>query len=261
MLLSFVVLLRLLSFNTASGEADVALIARAATALQKAEAALDGAASACEFRVPVKAARMQLELAKELADLGGARSMRGGLKDLASEVRKRCVESAAGHIVNAVRALDGKDDVDVDDDLNPEAPNVADAKARPSSQPTAPRPFVTEGALRSPPELEARVAALAKTAAPGFKPLGPAVHGTGKKTDWVQALEAGKCYAVVSVADEMAKKLAIYLWDPLGKRRADRRAREPQAVMYHCAAVSGLFHLQAKVKRDKAPYATQLFVR
>ncbi|MCC6806477.1 MAG: hypothetical protein IT381_03555 [Deltaproteobacteria bacterium] len=244
--------------------------------MRSAQEGIQSGPKACAdaLKTQVKAARMQLELAKEAKDLASAQSTAGGLKELAQEAKQTCPARVSADIEKAIAALEGQPtEVDDDEDLRPEQPKVGAADppvsdTRTQSTTTGAtgasgpaKAFISPGPTPSAADVDRQVNDAAKVLARGFSSAGATLRGFGKRSDWVQSLEAGKCYAFVGVGGPSAKRMALYLWDPNGKRRADRKSKEPIAVIYHCPYVTGPFHLQAKVKRPESGYAVGVFVR
>ena len=86
------------------------------------------------------------------------------------------------------------------------------------------------------------------------------VGGLGRRSEWTQQLDAGKCYAFIGAGKADTRRLVLSLWDGNKHRRAETRSTDTRAIMYHCPYTSGVYHLQAKVKSD-APYAVGVFAR
>ncbi len=234
----------------------------AIASMRAAQDTISTAPKACAdaLRVQIKAARMQLELSKEANDIASAQSTIGGLRELAAEAKQQCPPRAANEIEKAIGALSGQSsDSDDDDDLRAEPPKaVPDTSAsKPIAAPQT-KPFVSPGPAF---DFERELSNTAKVLAKGFAPVGTTLRGFGKRSDWETVLESGKCYAFVGVGGPTTKRFALYLWDQFGKRQTDLRSRDPFAVVYHCPFVTGLYHVQAKVKRPESGYAVGIYVR
>jgi hypothetical protein len=260
----------LASFFLIAAAADSAVDA-AIGHMKTAEKKVPAAKGRCAVAVQVHAARMQLEVAREVKDDTGARSMSGGLKELAQEAKAQCPNGVGEEIDLAIAALAGEVAAVSEDDieLKPEQPEIkgpATAPAKSNEKPVlnpppAQHPFIWGATpLRAAPSRDEERVHLVRQLDPGFKPLGVVLKGLGRRTDWMQTLEVGKCYAFVGFAGPEAKRIALYLWDMNGRRVVDSRSREPRALMYFCPAFGGAYHLQAKIKRD-APYDVSVFVR
>jgi hypothetical protein len=273
----------LLSLVIAAGTPDP--LDTAILHMRAAQDAVAAASKACSdaVKTQVKAARMQLELSKEAKDVASARSMVAELSELSKESKGPCPGRVATELDKAIAALNGEpSDPDDDDDLKADTTPPATPPPQPPVPHTGPspkegtappategstsaqrptKPFITAGPAPAAQDLDRQVADAAKILAQGFAPLGATLRGYGKRTDWIQALDVGKCYAFVGVGASTTRRLALYLWDPTGKRRADRRAGEPLAVVYHCPFVGGSYHLQAKAKRPEGGYAVGVYVR
>ena len=81
------------------------------------------------------------------------------------------------------------------------------------------------------------------------------------RTDWAPLLEAGRCYWFIGAGDATVRELYLYLWDPSGHRVTENRARSNQAVIGHCATVTGIYKVQAKVASGKGTYQLGIYVR
>jgi hypothetical protein len=244
---------------------------KAITFMKLAEKKVVGQKGKCAIGTQTKAARMQLELAREVKDPDGARSMAGGLRELAQEAKAGgCPKAADADIEKAAAVLEGQNvpPPEEDTDLAPETP--AEEK-KPEATPATPapktvvnpppmqKPFIS-AATTSTADVDTQVNELAKAVVPSFKAAGLALKGLGRRTDWSQQLEAGKCYAFIGVGQGAAIRLAMSLWDARNRRMTESRSGDVRAIMYHCPFVSGSYHLQAKVKKD-AQYAVGVYSR
>ena len=101
----------------------------------------------------------------------------------------------------------------------------------------------------------------AQVSAPGARRVGEILRGFGGRTDWVVALDGGRCYTFIGAAGPGVRKLYLYLWDPSGRRVADNRNPSPLTVLPYCAAYPGPYHLQAKVDERAGQYRVGTFAR
>lgn len=99
--------------------------------------------------------------------------------------------------------------------------------------------------------LEQQVDQQMSAQAPGAMRVGPMFSGSGPKMDFTVQLERGNCYWFSGVTDDSGEKLSLYLWGPPYSRRlTDARSPTASATMGHCPVVSGMYHFQAKTRRD-----------
>ncbi len=84
--------------------------------------------------------------------------------------------------------------------------------------------------------------------APGATLVAPFLKGAAPKTDWSLLLTAGNCYWFSAAATANVGKIALFLWAP-GKflRVADAKSPSPLLTMAHCATVTGMYRLEAKL--------------
>jgi hypothetical protein len=217
---------------------------------------------------------MQLELSREMKDNDGARSMAGGLRELAQEANAQCAKAVGTEIEKAALSLEGQKvaPTEEDTDMTPELPaedpkpepakpdvKTVDPKRAVFNPPPAQKPFISSPTtLTADPDTQ--IGELAKQITPTFKAVGMYLKGLGKRTDWTQQLEAGKCYAFFGVGQGDVRKIALFLFDPNKRRKAESVSMDTRVIMYHCPATSGAYHLQAKVKKE-ANYAVGVYSR
>lgn len=83
----------------------------------------------------------------------------------------------------------------------------------------------------------------------------------GDRTDWMVMLESGQCYWFSAAGILAIEKLGIYLWDPAGKRVADRKVPMPMVSVAYCPPAGGLFKVQVKVLAGTGPYALGIYAK
>lgn len=78
----------------------------------------------------------------------------------------------------------------------------------------------------------------------------PKPHFTGEppQGDWYFELVPGTCYWFAGVGSPEITKLSLELWSPNEERVAFDAGAGGRALIEHCAAVDGMFHLQAKLE-------------
>lgn len=259
----------LLAFSSVQISATEDAIDKAIAFMKSAEKKVAGQKGKCAVNVQTKAARMQLELSREMKDNDGARSMAGGLRELAQEANAQCSKAVGTEIEKAALSLEGQkvEPTEEDADMTPEQP-AEEPKVEPAkpnakkpvfNPPPAQKPFISSPTtLTADPDTQ--IGELAKQITPTFRAVGMYLKGLGKRTDWTQQLEAGKCYAFFGVGQGDVRKIALYLFDPQNRRKAESVSMDTRVVMYHCPATSGAYHLQAKVKKE-ANYAVGVYAR
>lgn len=84
--------------------------------------------------------------------------------------------------------------------------------------------------------------------------------GDGQGQDRFVPLDAGRCYAFVSVGSASMPRLYTYLWDPRGKRLADHRSETNVSHFVACAMMPGPYHFQAKPARGGGEFRTGIYV-
>lgn len=102
------------------------------------------------------------------------------------------------------------------------------------------------GAAGGPTDLASTADARAAVVAPDAERKVPHHAGKAPQGDWYFELVPGTCYWFVGVASEGVANVSLELWSPKEERVAFLEAEAPPIVIEHCAAVGGMFHLQAK---------------
>jgi hypothetical protein len=108
----------------------------------------------------------------------------------------------------------------------------------------------------------------AHTASVGAKRQGDFFEGKGSsighddRSDYTVQMEAGKCYWVVGCADpDAVKSLYLFLWGPNNKRITEAKSDNPNPMIGHCAAQTGMFKVQAKMNSGKGEYRVGVYVK
>jgi hypothetical protein len=99
-----------------------------------------------------------------------------------------------------------------------------------------------------PIDLGAAADARAAEVAPDATRPQPHFEGEPPQGDWYLELVPGTCYWFAGVGDEAITKLSLELWSPKEERVAFDAGAGGRALIEHCAAVGGMFHLQAKLE-------------
>lgn len=103
----------------------------------------------------------------------------------------------------------------------------------------------------------------AKNNAPGTGRVGNWYQGQGDKgarSDWTVQLSQGTCYWIVS-SGVPGMTMALYLWDPAERRVTDMKSKDNQAMVTHCPAATGTYHVQAKVESGSGAYAMAVYAK
>jgi hypothetical protein len=108
----------------------------------------------------------------------------------------------------------------------------------------------------------------ASVAASGAKRVGDFFDGKGNsigssdKSDYSVMMEKGKCYWAVGCADpDKVKSLYLYLWGPDNKRITEAKSDNPNPMVGHCAAATGMFKVQAKMNSGNGTYKVGVYVK
>ena len=114
------------------------------------------------------------------------------------------------------------------------------------------------------PDLESMINQQAESAAPGSvmvnEPLFRGVaYDRGEFQDFRVELSAGNCYVVVGAADETAKVLHLFVWDPNNDKVADDKSKSRQALAQLCPKRTGTYKIQGKVAKGAGHFAIGVF--
>jgi hypothetical protein len=109
------------------------------------------------------------------------------------------------------------------------------------------------------PLLEQQADQQAHAGAPDGQHVLTTLHGVGagpdQFTEWLVALEAGRCYWFGYAADAGVERFSFYIWDPANHRADTERNRPGQGVVSYCAQTSGMHRLQGKVASGAGRFA------
>lgn len=112
------------------------------------------------------------------------------------------------------------------------------------------------------PILQQQLAATSASLAPGQRPVTPMYGTYGAHREGVSflvPLTAGRCYTVVGAGGMGVGDVDMFLFDPANRRVALDRRYDPYTQIFHCAALSGPYRVELKVKRGAGEVAFQVF--
>jgi hypothetical protein len=108
----------------------------------------------------------------------------------------------------------------------------------------------------------------ASAAAPGARRTGDFFDGHGSSighkdhTDYSVEMESGQCYWVVGCGEPgEVKALSLFLWGPDNKRITEAKPDSPNVMVGHCATMSGMFKVQAKVSSGGGDYKVGIYAK
>ena len=115
--------------------------------------------------------------------------------------------------------------------------------------------YAKQGAVPAPPlDLVATIEAQAAAAAPGAARIGEFYSGSAETSDWVTAMEAGKCYWIIGQASRARSKALFVPLGPRNSRRQESRSDSRTSMVGYCAREPGMYKFQAKVYSGSGPY-------
>jgi hypothetical protein len=111
-------------------------------------------------------------------------------------------------------------------------------------------------------DLAALIDTQARSAAPGASLVGDMYAGSAETSDWVTALEGGKCYWFIGAGEPgNIKHLSVYLWDPQGHRLTSTRSDSNVSMVGTCAQMPGMYKFEAKVESGHGNYKLGVYVK
>jgi len=116
----------------------------------------------------------------------------------------------------------------------------------------------------APGDLDGAVQAQAAAQAPGTTPVGAILRGAGGRggrTEFHLQLVDDKCYWFSAAGDPGVGGLGLYLWGSGYFRVASAGGKGPQAVLMHCPRSTGMYRLQAKVRRGGGAFAVGVYAK
>jgi hypothetical protein len=114
----------------------------------------------------------------------------------------------------------------------------------------------------------------AAIAAKGAKRTGEFFEGSGNsigrddRQDYTIQMDNGKCYWMIACGeagrdgeDGKIKALYLYLWGPDNKRITEAKSTSSNPMIGHCATLTGMYKLQAKINSGSGKYKLGVYVK